>query len=77
MKTIQVVVDEPTLAAADREVKRCRSNRSALVREALRAHLNQLAIERAEQRHRSGYAKHPVVPGEFDAWERWAAWPED
>jgi len=77
MKIIQVVLDEPTLAAADREVKRSRTNRSVLVREALRAHLARLAIERAEQRHRTGYAKHPVVPGEFDAWHRWAAWPED
>jgi hypothetical protein len=34
--------------------------------------------ERAlEAKHRRGYRQHPVAPGEFDAWDRVQAWPED
>jgi metal-responsive CopG/Arc/MetJ family transcriptional regulator len=39
METIQIVLDKPLLEAADRAARRARKNRSALVREALREHL--------------------------------------
>lgn len=77
MKTIQVVLDERTLRAADREAKRARINRSALVRRAIALYVARERERALEERHRRGYQKHPVTPGEFDAWDRVQAWPED
>ena len=39
METIQVVLDRTLLRAADRAARKLKTNRSALFREALRAHL--------------------------------------
>ena len=77
MKTIQVVLDERTLAAADRAASRGRMNRSALIREALGQYLARLRESGLEERHRRGYAHAPVQPGEFDVWDRVQGWPED
>lgn len=75
METIQVVLDPQLLKAADRAARRCKVNRSALVRDALRAHLAALAIRDREELDRAGYEK---TPDKFDrAWQRVEAWPED
>ena len=71
--TIQVVLDPRLLSAADRAARRGRQNRSALIREALREHLRQLAAAEAELRDRTGYERQPDV--EFAGWEKVAAWP--
>ena len=42
MQTIQVVLEEDLLRAADRAARRVRVNRSALIREALREHLKRI-----------------------------------
>jgi Arc/MetJ-type ribon-helix-helix transcriptional regulator len=42
METIQVVLEEDLLKAADRAVRKLKTNRSALIREALRSHLRRL-----------------------------------
>lgn len=76
MQTIQIVLDESLLLAADQAAKEQKVNRSALFRQALRAYLRQLAIREKEARDRAGYELHPDEPGELDAWERAAAWPE-
>ena len=75
METIQVVLDSELLRAADGAAKRARVNRSALVREALREHLNRLRMNEAEARDRRGYREHPEA-GEAAAWEQVASWPE-
>jgi hypothetical protein len=75
MRTIQIIVEERLLAAADREVRRTGTNRSSLFREAMREYLRQRRIAEAEERERLAYTKHPPV--EFDGWDRVAAWPED
>lgn len=44
METIQVVLDSKLLRATEVAARRTKLNRSALIREALRAHLKNLAI---------------------------------
>lgn len=77
VKTIQVVLDEATLKAADRAARSEKTNRSALIRKALGyylAHRKQLELER---KHRAGYERLPVKAGEFDVWDQVVAWPEE
>ena len=76
VKTIQIVLDEDTLRAADREARRSRINRSALFRQALGYYLRRRRLIELEERHRRGYETHPIEAGEFDAWDRVLTWPE-
>ncbi|MSP62891.1 MAG: ribbon-helix-helix protein, CopG family [Myxococcales bacterium] len=76
-KTIQVVLEDDLLRAANREARRCKVNRSALIREALRDHLRRRRLQAMEEQHRQSYERHPLAPGEFDVWERVQAWPEE
>jgi metal-responsive CopG/Arc/MetJ family transcriptional regulator len=77
METIQIVLDEKLLRAADQAARRTKQNRSALVREALREHLRRLEIRALEARDRAGYTKMPQQRDEVQAWEAEAAWPEE
>ncbi|HEV2341849.1 MAG TPA: ribbon-helix-helix protein, CopG family [Candidatus Acidoferrales bacterium] len=76
MDTIQVVLEPELLRATDAAAKRARLNRSALVRRALRAHLNAMAIEELETRDRLGYKRRPAKRSDSANWERVAVWPE-
>ncbi len=76
MVTIQIVLEEDLLAAADRVARRRKVNRSALFREALRGHLASLARREREQADRVGYQRHPET-GADAVWEKVAAWPEE
>ncbi len=59
METIQIVLEEDLLRAADRVARRLKVNRSSLFREALRAHLAGLARRERERADRAGYARQP------------------
>jgi metal-responsive CopG/Arc/MetJ family transcriptional regulator len=76
METIEIKVDERLLRAADRAARRQKTNRSALVREALREHLKRLEQRGNERRNRLGYKKHPDRE-DLSGWEVVAAWPND
>ncbi len=76
MQTIQVVLDEDLLQAADRAARLEQINRSALMREALRAYLRHLKIKQAEERDREGYKRFPDSADDLAMWEKVAAWPE-
>ena len=76
METIQVVLDSELLRAANGAAKRARVNRSALIREALREHLNRLRTREGEARDRRGYREHREATDDIAAWERVASWPE-
>jgi metal-responsive CopG/Arc/MetJ family transcriptional regulator len=76
MRTIQVVLDERTLRAADRAAKRVRVNRSALIRAAINHYLRDERARELERRHKSGYERLPVEPGEFDVFDRELVWPK-
>jgi metal-responsive CopG/Arc/MetJ family transcriptional regulator len=75
METIQIVIEKELLRATDRAARQRRLNRSALVREALRAHLRRLAVSERERRDRAGYAS--AADTEFSPWDRLTAWPDE
>ena len=77
MKTIQVVLDAKLLKATDTAAKRHKVNRSALIRQALEAHLNRLHVLDLEERDRRGYQARPQRIEEYRRWEEIAAWPKD
>jgi len=77
MRTIQVVLEDSLLEAANRAVRRLKVNRSALIRDALRDHLKRLSILEKERRDRERYARHPIGEDEFSVWDKVTAWPED
>lgn len=77
METIQIVLEESLLRAADRAVRKLKTNRSALFREALRAHLARIRLLEKEKRDREGYAHYPDSLDEPAVWDRVADWPED
>jgi metal-responsive CopG/Arc/MetJ family transcriptional regulator len=76
METIQVVLDSKLLRATDVAARRTKLNRSALIREALRAHLKNLEIRERELRDRKGYETRSGDPGDLASWEAEAIWPE-
>ena len=77
MQTVQIVIDEELLKAADRVAQQNKVNRSALVREALREYLKKLHYRELERRDREGYEREPHAVGDLAVWEGVAAWPED
>ncbi|HJW15154.1 MAG TPA: ribbon-helix-helix protein, CopG family [Thermoanaerobaculia bacterium] len=77
METIQVVLDRSLLRLADRAARRLKTNRSALFREALRAHLKRLETLEKEKRDREGYVRYPDSLDEPENWDKVADWPED
>lgn len=77
METVQIVLDRTLLHAADKAARRTRQNRSALVRDALREHLQRLEVAAQEERDRQGYVRQPHPQDEALAWEREAAWPPE
>lgn len=77
METIQVVLDKKLLLATNRASRQTKRNRSALIRDALRAHLRRLELRVLEERDREGYSKRPPAHKESLAWEAEAAWPPE
>jgi len=77
METIQIVLDEKLLQAADEAARRTKRNRSALVRDALREHLRSLEVSAKEERDRRGYSRRPQTSGQARRWEAEAAWPAE
>jgi len=77
METIQIVIDNKLLNAADQAARQTKRNRSALIREALREYLRRLETRAQELRDRKGYAKLPQREHESSAWEGDAAWPAE
>jgi metal-responsive CopG/Arc/MetJ family transcriptional regulator len=77
METVQIVLDKELLQATDQAARRTKRNRSALVRDALREHLQKLEVSAAEERDRQGYSKQAQASGESSDWEAEAAWPAE
>jgi metal-responsive CopG/Arc/MetJ family transcriptional regulator len=76
MKTVQITLDEHLAHEVDRAVEKLGTTRSGFTRDALRDALAKIDREELERRHRQGYERHPVRPGEFDVWEDEQAWVE-
>ena len=75
METIQVVLDAELLRATEVAARRTKLNRSALIREALRAHLKKLEIREWELRDRKGYEAARGDAEGLSGWEAEASWP--
>lgn len=76
MKTVQMTLDEDLVEAVDEAAKRLATSRSAFARSALREALARLQEQQLEQKHRKGYERRPVKPGEFDSGESEQVWPD-
>lgn len=74
MKTVQVTLDEELAEEVDRVVEKLGTTRSEFTRQALRGRLSRLEAEELERRHRAGYERQPVRPGELDVWEDEQVW---
>ena len=77
METIQVVLDSKLLRATEVAARRTKLNRSALIREALRAHLKNLEIREREFRDRRGYEASQQDSKGSSSWEAEANWPAE
>lgn len=74
VKTVQMTLDEDLVEEVDRAVATLGTTRSAFARDALRAALVTLGERELERRHRAGYERHPIQPGEFSDWEDEQVW---
>jgi len=77
METIQVVLEAELLKAADKAVRKLKTNRSALFREALREHLKRIESAEREKRDREGYERYPDLVDQPAVWDRVADWPDE
>lgn len=77
METIQVVLDSKLLRATEAAARRTKLNRSALIREALRAYLRNLESRERELRDRKGYEAGSRDSRDLSGWEAEAIWREE
>lgn len=71
-----MTLDPSLVTHVDRAAARLGLTRSAFTRRALREALERLRVQALEQRHREGYRRKPVRPGEFDLPESEQTWPD-
>ena len=74
MKTVQMTFNEDLVDEVDRLVKELGTTRSAFTRRALKTAIGGLKEKEMEQKHRDGYSRNPVKPGEFSEWESEQVW---
>ena len=74
MKTVQVTLDDALIEAMDHAARSLGTTRSAFIREALQAAFTGLQERKLERKHRAGYERKPIEPGEFIDWESEQAW---
>lgn len=74
MKTIQMTIDERLLKLVDKLCRARKTTRSALIRQVLAAEIRREGVREHECRYAQGYARRPVVPGEFDVWVNEQDW---
>lgn len=77
MKTIQITIDEPLLAALDRALQHHTRARSAFVRRSIQRELKRMHREELAAQEVEAYKRYPVLPGEFDVAPELLAWGDD
>ena len=77
METIQVVIEPGLLKAANRAARELKVDRSALIRDAVREHLDRLHTRELELQERRAYEHLPDDPRELAVWDKVAAWPRE
>ena len=73
MATIQVVLDDQLLKTANREAKQAKTNRSAVIRQAMREHFERQKFRAKVEQDRRGYLRMPDT-GMDPEWEAEAVW---
>ena len=76
MKTVQMTLDENLITSVDKVAKRLGTTRSAFTRQALKTALREVRMNELERKHREGYERKPVKPGEFEDLESEQVWVE-
>jgi len=76
MCKIKLVIDEKLLEAFDLAARRAGRNRSALMQDVLREHIERLELRSREEQDRQGYARRPQVQEEGYLRESGALWPQ-
>jgi metal-responsive CopG/Arc/MetJ family transcriptional regulator len=76
METIQVILDRSLLRAADRAARKLKTSRSALFREALRAHLARIETRDKERADREGFTRYPDALDEPAVWDKVTVEPD-
>jgi metal-responsive CopG/Arc/MetJ family transcriptional regulator len=74
MKTVQMTLENALVDEVDHAAKSLGTTRSAFTRDALRAALLNMKERELESRHRMGYERKPVEPGELSGGENEQAW---
>ncbi len=74
MRTVELILDEALLEEVDRVAHSLGTTRSSFIRDALLVALGRLEERQLEDMHRSGYARHPVRPGEVAGWDTEQVW---
>jgi metal-responsive CopG/Arc/MetJ family transcriptional regulator len=77
MKTVQMTLEEDLVSAVDQLVLQLKTTRSAFTRDALRDALVKYHEKELEQKHRLGYQRLPIQPGEFDVWQTEQVWGDE
>ena len=77
MRTIQMTLDDELVKKVDAILKELNTSRSAFTRHALLEAVKQHNINRLEQKHRQGYAAHPVNKEEVSVWEKEQDWGDE
>lgn len=65
MITVQMTLEENLVKRVDGLAHKLRTSRSAFTREALKEAIKKYQIVELENKHKTGYQKHPVKKGEF------------
>jgi metal-responsive CopG/Arc/MetJ family transcriptional regulator len=76
LKTVQMTLGEDLVSEVDRIAKELGTTRSEFTRHALQEAITRLQENKMEQRHKEGYMRKPVKPGEFSDWENEQVWGE-
>jgi hypothetical protein len=58
----------------EKTAKRIQTTRLASTRKAPRSALKKIRVSELERKHREGYWRKPVNPGEFSVWEGEQVW---
>ena len=74
MRTVQMTLNEDLVQTVDRIVRERHTTRSAFAREAIRHAIDRIRTQKLEERHRQGYLRKPVRPGEFGIGEKEQEW---
>ena len=77
MKTIRVEFDDAMLERLDRHPAVRERGRSAVLREAVGAYLQEAGTEDIAGRYQSGYRSTPAIDDELEDWANQAVWPGD